>query len=115
MVAGIQARLIDIWRRLRITKPRYRHVDYYASQSEVPGSIRRHTIAIVGTVSAPKWALFECPCGTNHRVVLNLAPSQWPCWTIEKRDAGINMAPSVDVREGRRCHYWVRGGRVTWC
>lgn len=67
---------------------------------------------IVG--SPPKWAVMACPCGHNHRIDLNLAHGDRAQWYVEGRKRP-SISPSVDVKDpGRRCHFWVRDGRISW-
>jgi hypothetical protein len=66
-------------------------------------------------VSAPKWAVLNCPCQRGHRVILDLHPKHSPRWrVIVMRDGFPTIRPSIDVHEKIRCHYVVTGGRVWW-
>lgn len=105
-------RLIDWWRRRRLTPPRFTTLTFYDCRSSVPGHVPRRTIAIVGTRERPKWAIFECPCGRRHQITLNLSELRKPFWRIEPHQRGPSLRPSVDAYAPFDCHYWIRAGRV---
>lgn len=107
-------RLIDWWRRRRFTRPRLKQVSYYTSRHDVPESVPRHTVAVVGTEVAPKWAIFECPCGRGHQLVVNLSAMRTPCWRLTTRKRCPSLYPSIDYKNAIRCHFWLRGGFVEW-
>ena len=108
-------RIIDWWRRRQYSKPHYRKLVHFGRMSEVPELPGRRTLVIVGALDRPKWLVFACPCGHAHRVALNLSPARQPNWTIETDDKLITVWPSVDsVTAERRCHFWLRAGRVRW-
>lgn len=111
----MRARLIDWWRRRRLTEPQLDQLEYYGSQAELPESLPRHQLAIVGVPESPKWLVLECPCGTGHRLSVNLAVSRQPRWRVVEAGLGPNIHPSIDFDGSeRRCHFWVRDGRVHW-
>jgi hypothetical protein len=112
MVTHLLNPLIDAWRRRRLTTPRYRRVRFYESHADVPASLSRRTVAVVGSPDLPKWAVFECPCGRGHRIMLNLSPNRQPAWQLDPAD-GVTIRPSID-ETATSCHYWIRGGRVQW-
>lgn len=107
--------LIDWWRRRRITAPRVDRVERYASQAELPESLPRHQLAVVGSVQSPKWLVLECPCGDGHRLQVNLSGVRHPCWRLIDTGTGPSVSPSIDFDSiERRCHFWIREGRVRW-
>jgi len=112
--SDIKGRLIDWWRRRRWSSPRLWKVEHFASNSGVPESIARRTLVVVG--DPPVWAMFECPCGSGHRIMVRLKPhDQVTMWTLSGGPEAPTLWPSVDsVLPERRCHFWLRGGRVRW-
>jgi Family of unknown function (DUF6527) len=104
----------DWWRRRRWTAPRIKRVAYYENRSDVPESVERQTLAVAGSRTRPKWAVFECPCGRGHQLVMSLSPEHWPAWRLEEHQDGPTLAPSIDSHRPHRCHFWLRQGRVTW-
>lgn len=101
------------WRR-HLTTPRIRKVQYFERFTDVPSYLPQQLMAIVGTVDAPKWAVFRCPCRRDHRITLNLQPTNRPRWRLQLHPSGPTLRPSVFVRDKTRCHFWIRRGRVIW-
>ena len=83
---------------------------------EVPGRIPIRRAFLVGVPSAWKWLVFDCPCRSGHRIMLNLDPGRRPNWTVRlTRKRRITVSPSIDYRgRDRSCHYFIRNGRVVW-
>lgn len=87
-----------------------------SDMDEVPPQIGSRRAYLVATARRHKWLVFDCPCGTGHRIVLNLDRARRPVWTlrVSKRGA-LTLHPSVDYRDGGlACHYVLLGGRVQW-
>ncbi|MDP9226411.1 MAG: DUF6527 family protein [Actinomycetota bacterium] len=105
-------RLIDWWRRRRLTAPRFKTLTFHDSRGAVPHQVPRQTIALVGTLERPKWAVFECPCGRGHQITLNLVKTRHPVWRISPGKRGSSVHPSVDAYKPYDCHYWIKDGRV---
>jgi hypothetical protein len=111
----MNGRLIDWWRRRRLTPARFPDVAWVARRSDLADLPDRRAISIVGNPENPQWAVFACPCGYRHLIALNLSPRRRPLWRIDTAGSAPTIFPSVDsVWEGRRCHFWVRAGEVTW-
>ncbi|MFT3864591.1 MAG: DUF6527 family protein [Solirubrobacterales bacterium] len=107
--------LIDWWRRRRLTRPRVDRIRRYARQADVPTEIPRHELAVVGDPARPKWLVFECPCGEGHRLQVNLDAAGAASWRLDDHDGGVSIHPSIDYcGSERRCHFWLRCGRVHW-
>jgi hypothetical protein len=80
----------------------------------VPSRLPRRAAVVVRRLGVAKWIAFDCPCRRRHRLLVNLDPSRKPYWRLlpSKR---LSLAPSVDViDEGKRCHFWIRNGRIGW-
>jgi hypothetical protein len=108
-------KVIDWWRRRRWTAPRVDQLRWYESQSDLPLDLARHELAAVGSADKPKWFVFECPCGTGHRLQINASPRHRPHWKLVGEGGQPSLKPSVDFDEpSRRCHFWLRNGRVRW-
>lgn len=111
----MRGRLTDWWRRRRLSAPRVDQVETYRSQSELPQSLPRRQLALVGTLQSPKWLVLECPCGEGHRLHVNLSAARQPCWRLIAAETGPSVFPSIDFDAiERRCHFWIRDGRVRW-
>lgn len=106
--------LVDWWRRRRRNSARIDRVERYSSAAALPERLGRHVLAIAGDPSA--WAVMECPCGNGHRLKVRIrAQGDATVWTIDDGDGGPSLRPSVDFDSAeRRCHFWLREGRVKW-
>lgn len=92
----------------------WRIVSIVEAADEVPRKLPRNAAVLVGSMSMPKWLVFDCPCRSGHRVMLNLDRARYPHWRLGKSKK-LTVAPSVDWNgSGRSCHYYIRGGRVSW-
>ncbi|WP_424340877.1 DUF6527 family protein [Henriciella sp.] len=74
------------------------------------------TIVVVGSFSAPKWAVFRCPgnCSTVYRLSLNA--DQSPHWRVSVDWLGRpSCSPSIHQKSACHAHFWIRAGRVQQC
>jgi hypothetical protein len=108
--------LSDLWRRLFPGSPRIDQLAVYPTQGSLPDDLDRHELALVGSsFGAAKWAVFECPCGTGHRIMVPLNHRTGSSWRVSTTAGRPSLRPSVDsLDDGRRCHFWLRDGRVYW-
>lgn len=93
---------------------RWRVVAVVESADNVPSRLPRNGAVLVGTRDSPKWIVFDCPCRRGHRIMLNTDTARLPYWstTVEGR---LTISPSIDSNQDmRRCHYFVRNGRIMW-
>lgn len=104
----------DTWRRLRLGRPRLDVVAFYETRVDVPDELDRNVVAIVGAPERPKWAVFECPCGRGHQLLVDLQHSHKRHWQIALGSRGPTVHPSIDSRTTFRCHFWLGEGRVWW-
>lgn len=89
-------------------------IRYVSSMAETERPIQKGKLVVVGTLLAPKWLLFVCPCGCGERIALNLMKSHSPKWTIaESADGKLCVSPSIDSTTCRS-HYWIRRNRIDW-
>lgn len=108
--------LTDWWRRIVPGHPRVHRTAFYNSHGDLPPVLPRHQLALVGgSERAPKWVVFECPCGVGHRIAVPLRPGRRSGWAVTVDGKGWpSLRPSIDSEEGRRCHFWLRNGTVAW-
>lgn len=93
---------------------RFRVVAVVDAADEIPERLPAMGAALVGTRARPTWIAFDCPCDEHHRVMLNLDPSRRPAWSVVSTSP-LSVRPSIDEWRGdKRCHYFVRDGRVQW-
>jgi hypothetical protein len=94
----------------------WRCIGVVASADEVPEHLPRCAAVIVGSLNRIKWLAFDCPCGEGHRVLINCDVHRRPVWSVMLSSRGrLSVMPSVDQAiAGRRCHYFVRNGKIVW-
>lgn len=93
---------------------RWRLVGTVESADEVPDKLPRNSVVLVGTSNSMKWIIFDCPCRTGHRIMLNADIARRPNWAVQNWER-LTIFPSVDFRgDHMRCHYFIRGGRILW-
>ena len=115
-------RRIATWRKHgrslfeRLTPGPWRLEATVSDMDNVPAHIRPHRAYLVATATHRKWLVFDCPCGTGHRIVLNLDRSRRPTWTVRLCKKGaVTLRPSVNYRDDRlACHYVLSNGRIRW-
>ena len=104
---------IPWWHRL----PRrvWRLVATVDDADNVPDDLPRNGAVLVGSRRKPKWLVFDCPCHSGHRVMLNLDPKRSPYWRVELPPAALTLRPSVDFDNAAlRCHFFIRRGHTVW-
>ena len=106
------------WRRVaeRVFAPPWRVEATVSEMDEVPRRIRSRRAFLVATPTRRKWLVFDCPCGTGHRILLNLDRTRLPFWTLRlSANRQFTLHPSVDYQDdSRSCHYFLSRGRVEW-
>ena len=83
---------------------------------EIPEFLPKKGIVLVGVKTAPKWIVFDCPCRTNHRIMLNADRSTNPYWSINSfSQRQLTIQPSVEFRsDNKYCHFFVQTGKTIW-
>jgi hypothetical protein len=96
-------------------RPSHRHriigrVDY---ADDLPDVLPSRSLLLVGARGREQWLALQCPLCGEHQLMLNLANSRTPRWTLSGSRRRPNLSPSVDAfTDTRRCHFWVRRGRI---
>ena len=102
------------WRSLPFPWRRWHVVGQVEAVDKVPDRLAYGTVVLVGASDRLGWAIFDCPCRTGHRLMLNLDCGRYPIWTIESMRP-LSVYPSIDdSTQERRCHFCVRRGKVKW-
>lgn len=93
---------------------RWRIVGEAESADEVPDRLPRNGVALVRDTDRVKWIVFDCPCRTGHRIMLNTDAVRKPSWSLNEIKP-LTISPSIDFRSANmRCHYFIRNGRIVW-
>ena len=112
-MAGMK-RLIAWWQSLPLPWRPWRIVGQVGAGDEVAERLPHRGVVLVGTRESATWAVFDCPCRTGHRLMVNLDRARHPFWTIESRTP-LSIRPSIDdITPERRCHFTIRGGTLRW-
>jgi hypothetical protein len=103
-----------LWRRLFSRKGPWRMGGVVEAATDIPLALEKNNGVLVGSTEHPKWIAFDCPCGTGHRIMLNLDPARRPVWRITSTNP-LTLRPSIDsVEKKRRCHFVMSNGQVLW-
>ena len=106
--------LIAWWHSLPLPWRRWRIVGQVEEADEVAERLAYGQVVLVGTPGSVAWAIFDCPCRRGHRLLVNLDISRSPFWRIESTRP-LSIRPSIDdSARGRRCHFFVRRGKIKW-
>jgi hypothetical protein len=106
----------SLWRSWRLpwAGRKLRVVEVVDAADEIPDRLPRNGAILVGSLNHPTWVAFECPCVDHHRVMLNLDVRRRPTWAMQSAKP-LTLRPSIDESRGaKRCHYFVRNGKVEW-
>jgi hypothetical protein len=111
---AVVKRIIRWFRRHRWTTAAFSHTVTVRDRGELPVVLSARAVYLVGTDDAPKWVLFDCPCGRGHEVQLRLS-GECPLWRVTTNAGRARIRPSVDIVDsGARCHFWLCDGRTVW-
>ena len=92
----------------------WRIVAIVDAADDIPKRLPRNGAVLVGTSARPKWIVFDCPCRSGHRIMLNIDKAHTPRWSANPQGR-LTISPSIDYQDpARRCHYFVRKGRIQW-
>jgi hypothetical protein len=93
---------------------RWRIVVQVEEADLIPDRLPRRGAALAGPRDAPKWLAFDCPCGTGHRLLINLDNRRRPAWRLV-RTRPLTIRPSIDItQDGTRCHFIITDGKIRW-
>ena len=102
------------WQSLPFPWRPWRIVGHVEASDEVPEKLPVKGVILVGVPGCATWAAFECPCRMGHRLMVNLDKSRCPYWNIDSVKP-LTIYPSIhDITPRRRCHFFMRGGRIKW-
>ena len=112
-MAGLK-RLIARWQSLPLPWRSWRIAGQVEAGDEVAEHLPYRRVVLVGAPEHPTWVVFDCPCRTGHRLMVNLDPARHPFWRIES-PRPLSIYPSIDnLTLERRCHFIIRNGKLRW-
>ena len=82
---------------------------------EVPEVLPHNNAVLVGTTKT-KWIVFDCPCRTGHRIMLNVDDAKKPYWRFTVSANGrLTIYPSIFYRNHLgQCHFFIQSGKTLW-
>lgn len=102
------------WLSRMLPTRRWRIVTRVEEADLVPARLPPRGAALAGPPGAPKWLALDCPCGTGHRLLVNLDSSRRPAWRLVSASP-LTIRPSLDTTQtGTRCHFTITSGKVRW-
>ena len=117
IAALLRRRTINWSRRARrAPSARFTRIRILNARSDLPSELDPKCVYQIGKPG--KWAILECPCGRGHQLELNLVHPGRARWRLSSsrpnKTKAPTLRPSVDYLGAKRCHFWLREGRVTW-
>ena len=107
-------KLLFWWQSLTLPWRRWRIVGTVAMADEIPDRLPDKGVILVTAQRGTTWAAFDCPCREGHRILVNLDRNRIPFWSIETLKP-LTILPSIDdITPSRRCHFFLRNGRIKW-
>ncbi|HMV07605.1 MAG TPA: DUF6527 family protein [Cyclobacteriaceae bacterium] len=86
----------------------------YRFAEDLPKELDDRTVYIVGEKSNYWMLAFQCPCGCNETISLNLLKKVRPRWRFFTRWSRINIYPSIWRKVGCGSHFYIKKGKVIW-
>lgn len=106
-------KLVRWFKKQKEPPQHFQKVHVVSVMSAIPNDLGQD-IYIVEKHHRKMWAVFDCPCGTGHRLVVNLARSNRPFWEISVRKNKASLWPSLWLKGFCDGHFWIRNSRVYW-
>ena len=82
---------------------------------DVPEIVKLHTLYVIGERNTFWLAVLRCPCGCNEYIQLPLSGKSGPVWALTGSHTRPTLSPSIHRTVGCRSHFFIRGGRISWC
>jgi hypothetical protein len=103
-------------RFLRLFEPHpWQIVSEVQTVADVPQFIPKHGIVCVGSGTAMKQIVFDCPCGSHHRIALNTDPKITPSWTLHRKGNRLWLLPEVILDHSSwRCQFRIENSQTVW-
>lgn len=102
------------WLARLLPARRWRIVTQVEEADLLSDRLPRRGAALAGPLGTPKWLALDCPCGSGHRLLVNLDSRRPPTWRLVSARP-LTVRPSLDITQaGTRCHFTITSGTVRW-
>ena len=87
----------------------------YRFVQDVPPTLKRRTIYVVGENGYHWQIVMQCPCGCKAVLHMNLMEDEKPSWSYAIGKTGsITIRPSIHRVVGCKSHFFVCEGIIIW-
>lgn len=88
------------------------HIQYL---NDLPAYPDENIFYIIGSFDKPWLLAFNCPCGCNSLIQLNLLEEASPCWEFKITEENrMSISPSIHRTTGCRSHFFIKDSKVDW-
>jgi hypothetical protein len=99
---------IEVWKE-KLSKPYTIRESY-----DLPESISRRTVFIIGNQESIWLLAFQCPCGCKKIIQLNLLKDVTPSWSYSIQHGKITIRPSIWKTNDCKSHFLIKNGKIHW-
>jgi len=111
ILTSLWASILWLLSRLGLVRPLYRVVNV----EDLPDRLKPHKVYVAGEDGFAWSAAMLCPGGCGRVLEMNLLPDAKPIWTLAEHAGGaVTLSPSVWLKTGCGCHFFVEMGRIKW-
>ena len=78
-------------------------------------NVKNNIVYIIGEENFEWCLVFQCPCGCQDIIYLNLLTDTRPCWRIEKHEKEcFSISPSINRIVGCKSHFFLKENSIQW-
>ena len=82
---------------------------------DAPDVLKSGWVYVVGADGHDWSAVMACPCGCGKPLEINLLKSAKPVWRLtEHANRSVSIEPSIWLKSGCKCHFFITRGRIRW-
>lgn len=100
--------------KLKAYKEKLAHAYKVCEAYDLPESIGKRTVFIIGNQENPWLLAFQCPCGCKNIIQLNLLYDVYPNWSYSINRKKITVRPSIWRKHGCKSHFFLKNGKILW-
>lgn len=100
--------------KIKNWKEKLNHPYTIQTAYDLPTSVPKRTVFIIGNKDCAWLISFRCPCGCKNLVQLNLLKEANPFWSYTIKKDKISIRPSIWRIRGCKSHFILKNGRILW-